>query len=87
MAGDRGFPGGSQPVRPWHQGSAPAKLEAGTHLITGRVLDPSWLSGLAISVDGEPVKIGDPYRRLPSSQSSYESRLALIELVDLWRRR
>jgi hypothetical protein len=69
------------------RGSAPAKLEAGTHLITGRVLDPSWLSGLAVSADGEPVKIGDPFRRLPSSQSSYESRTALTELVGLGRRR
>lgn len=45
------------------RGSAPLRLEAGTHLITERVLDPLWLATMQVLVEGSKrdwvIPIGD----------------------------
>jgi hypothetical protein len=69
------------------RGAAPLRLEAGTHLITEHVLDPSWLSSLPVIVDGERTHLGDPYRRLPRTRARYRSKASLKELVERARRR
>ena len=69
------------------RGAAPLRLEAGTHLITQRVLDPSWLAPLTVVVDGERTRLGDPYRRLPSKRWRYRSRASLRELIDVARKK
>lgn len=63
------------------RGAAPLRLEAGTHLITGHVLDPSWLERLALDVDGDRVNLGAPYRRLTSTRRMTRSKRALRELL------
>lgn len=64
------------------RGAAPLRLEAGTHMITDHVLDPTWLAPLPVLVDGVQKRLGDPYRRLPSLRPRFQSKASLKELVE-----
>ena len=63
------------------RGSSPAKLEAATHLITERVLEPQWLAVAKVSTTEGKVPLGDPYRRLVTARGRTRSRASLNDML------
>lgn len=63
------------------RGADPARLEAGTHLITEHVLDTGWLEEIQVRGDSQNTRLGDPYRRLPSRRSGQLSKSSLTDAI------
>lgn len=62
-------------------GASPDKLEAATHLITERVLEPEWLTTMKVNMlEGKP-SLGNPYRKLVTSRTRKRSKSSLHEIL------
>lgn len=62
-------------------GASPDKLEAATHLIIERVLEPEWLTTIKVTtLEGKPA-LGNPYRKLVTSRTRKKSKTSLNELM------